>query len=330
MSIINEKIIFYNNCMADIESKENCLILKEEDIINGHLKTYKKEEENKVNQIVFYSSFNMTNDKATLIGLYEKYEYFHQNILQTFNDLKVLITCHFYNNNYSFLSTLKHLSIFKYENFNIFSNRFKIKINNDCKDHDMEKLKLFKEAINKKNNLKIEEYSVEDIHLKFSEVPPSIKMLENSYKVKKVIYTFKKNSSKPIASIIKYIIPLSAKKLKFGNQFNQPLSAGVIPSSVETLTFGNQFNQPLSAGVIPSSVKTLTFGFKFNQPLSAGVIPSSVETLIFGFKFNQPISAGVIPSSVKTLIFGDWFNQPLSPSAIPPSVEILEVGGSCI
>ncbi|EGC33884.1 hypothetical protein DICPUDRAFT_80398 [Dictyostelium purpureum] len=170
MSIINEKIIFYNNCMADIESKENCLILKEEDIINGHLKTYKKEEENKVNQIVFYSSFNMTNDKATLIGLYEKYEYFHQNILQTFNDLKVLITCHFYNNNYSFLSTLKHLSIFKYENFNIFSNRFKIKINNDCKDHDMEKLKLFKEAINKKNNLKIEEYSVEDIHLKFSEV----------------------------------------------------------------------------------------------------------------------------------------------------------------
>ncbi|EGC38846.1 hypothetical protein DICPUDRAFT_148419 [Dictyostelium purpureum] len=60
MSIINEKIIFYNNCMADIESKENCLILKEEDIINGHLKTYKKEE-NKVNQIVFYSSFNMTN-----------------------------------------------------------------------------------------------------------------------------------------------------------------------------------------------------------------------------------------------------------------------------
>ena len=113
--------------------------------------------------------------------------------------------------------------------------------------------------------------------------------------------------------------------MKFGNDFNKPIKAGVLPNSLTNLTFGYNFNQSIEAGVLPNSLTHLKFGNDFNKPIAAGVLPNSLTHLNFGWSFNQPIAVGVLPNSLTHLIFGFRFNQLLDTSILPSNLEFLNI-----
>ncbi|EGG19837.1 hypothetical protein DFA_06939 [Cavenderia fasciculata] len=100
------------------------------------------------------------------------------------------------------------------------------------------------------------------------------------------------------------IVNQHTQTIKFGDDYNQPLSVGVLPTSLQSLVFGDDYNQPLSVGVLPTSLQSLVFGRDYNQAISVGVLPSSLQSLKFGSGYNQRLSFGVLPTSLQSLEFG--------------------------
>ncbi len=73
---------------------------------------------------------------------------------------------------------------------------------------------------------------------------------------------------------------LNAKKMVFGNNFNQSIGKNnysYLPNCVEILCFGDNFNQPVN-NFLHDGIKYLKFGKKFEQDISN--LPVSIENLI--------------------------------------------------
>jgi hypothetical protein len=95
------------------------------------------------------------------------------------------------------------------------------------------------------------------------------------------------------------------KKIRFGDNFNQPLDGLIIPK-IEKITFGSEFNNPFLGTYI--NLKKIIFGTKFNQPLEELSI-KNIEEIKFGALFNQSFYGNY--DKLKKIIFGAIFNQSL-------------------
>ncbi|GAM27914.1 hypothetical protein SAMD00019534_110900 [Acytostelium subglobosum LB1] len=74
-------------------------------------------------------------------------------------------------------------------------------------------------------------------------------------------------------------MPLTLITLRFGRDYNQPLTPSVLPGSLQKLTFGERFNQILAPGSLPHSIKFLVFGEHFTREFKAGALPTSLYFL---------------------------------------------------
>ena len=116
-------------------------------------------------------------------------------------------------------------------------------------------------------------------------------------KLKKIIFDYSFNQS--VCSL-----PRELEELKFGYYFNKQVCCDCnyacncefyLPVTLKKLTFGNNFNQSIHR--LPFYITVLEFGEKFNQPL---------------FCKGKKKCVCYIPQYVQYLTFGDYFNQPLT------------------
>eukprot|EP01133_Synstelium_polycarpum_P009151 gene9151-10736_t len=115
-------------------------------------------------------------------------------------------------------------------------------------------------------------------------------------------------------------------KVIFGNDFNQPLVAGLLPTTVISLRFGERYNQPLQPGLLHEGLKKLKFGHDFNQHIKHGDIPSTLIKLNLGFDYNKPFVPGLLPEGLKILTFYGLFDQKLNPGDLPNGIEYVRFG----
>ncbi|KAF2070465.1 hypothetical protein CYY_008217 [Polysphondylium violaceum] len=131
---------------------------------------------------------------------------------------------------------------------------------------------------------------------------------------------------------------LKVKSIAFDSYFDQNIFPGCIPNGVESVKFGENFNKPISANsfikysnghsleIFPSTIKYLKFGKAFNQPIVKGSLPSSVSVVSFGEKFVQVLEKDSLPTSITKLTFESGFYHPDLLEWIPSSVTELQIG----
>lgn len=98
-------------------------------------------------------------------------------------------------------------------------------------------------------------------------------------------------------------------RLKFGTEFDRPITADVLPKDLKHLEFGYRFDQPLLPNALPSNLKSLCFGHYFNQNLSEIASLSNLLELTLGHSFSCNLPDGVLPIQLAKITFNGWFNQ---------------------
>ena len=118
-------------------------------------------------------------------------------------------------------------------------------------------------------------------------------------------FTFVLNSLQDLNS--SELVPFigQIKRIRFTDNFNEPITDEMLPLGLTHLEFGEHFNQPVDN--LPQSLTHLTFGRRFNQPVDN--LPQSLTHLTFGTRFDRPVDN--LPQSLTHLTFGDGFDQPV-------------------
>ena len=123
------------------------------------------------------------------------------------------------------------------------------------------------------------------------------------------------------------VLPSALVRLKFGDDFDQPVGIGSLPDGLISLTFGKSFNHAIEAAALPQSLESLTLGDRYNHPILADTLPSHLTHLKFGAEFAQTIVDNVLPQSLTMLHLSRGFQQPLSQQLLPFALKRLTVIG---
>jgi len=98
-------------------------------------------------------------------------------------------------------------------------------------------------------------------------------------------------------------LPLSIRKLSFGNSFNKPI--GMLPSTITKLTVGLIFDQQIEE-CIPSSVTYLKFGCKYFPHLMNNMSDMTYHYFFTMYQMTKS-SRNIIPLSI-TKIKLEWYH----------------------
>ena len=111
---------------------------------------------------------------------------------------------------------------------------------------------------------------------------------------------------------------VNVNKIKFGNNFNQPLEN--LPHSLVDITLGDSFNMPLPDNFnLLKNIHTVNFGNNFNQPLN--ILPENIRTIILGDSFNQNVDF----MNLNKLTYVEFGKNFFSSFKLPASTKYIKV-----